>query len=323
MITCQFVVFKDDLDKLKRAIDSISSLNPEIILLIDNSLNKHLDHFNYPDCKIFNFEKVKDFSMVRNKVIKKSKYDWQLFLEPWEIVTDSEKIKESMNNDPCAYNVPVLKNNVINYDVKFWHKSLDIKFINPVYEYLDIDDSKTKVFNSIIYSDGVRDISYQILEDWYQNNPSNVDVVYYKALYFLINKKWDDFINYANKFIFNPQSKRKALLNIKYYLAIVASHVHRNATESLRHILSCIATKPLTAEYWCVLGDIYYHLIGDYSKAERFYKNAIILGEFREEYDGFPIELNKYESYPQKMINSCLDLKKECNIFVNFSKQKS
>ena len=73
--------------------------------------------------------------------------------------------------------------------------------------------------------------------------------------------------------------------------------------------------KPIMAEYWCVLGDVYYHLAGDYDRAKRFYRNAIILGQKRKEDDMWPVELSKYNTYPEKMIKSCEELLKS-NEFV-------
>jgi len=73
---------------------------------------------------------------------------------------------------------------------------------------------------------------------------------------------------------------------------------------AIKHILSCIATNPLMAEFWCLLGDIHYKL-KSHIRAAAFYENAIILGEQRLKSDSWPIQISKYKEYPDRMMEKC------------------
>jgi tetratricopeptide (TPR) repeat protein len=58
------------------------------------------------------------------------------------------------------------------------------------------------------------------------------------------------------------------------------------------------------AEFWCLLGDIYYKQ-NKYEKSIAFYQNAMDLGSRRKNSDTWPLEISKYKTYPSKMINNC------------------
>jgi tetratricopeptide (TPR) repeat protein len=132
----------------------------------------------------------------------------------------------------------------------------------------------------------------------------------------LSQQHWDQFIGYASKYLFTERTAKKSTLMMKYYIAIVLCHIKQDATQSLKHILECLAVKPLMAEFWCLLGDVYYHRLGNYEKAQQFYQNAITLGSRRPKHDKSPIEIQKYRQYPEKMIVSCQSLKRETHTVV-------
>ncbi len=76
----------------------------------------------------------------------------------------------------------------------------------------------------------------------------------------------------------------------------------------------CLAKKPTMAEFWCLLGDVYYDA-KDYDKAKEFYENAVILGSRRLKDDGWPMEISKYKEYPQKMIEACKKIKTSSKLY--------
>ena len=98
-------------------------------------------------------------------------------------------------------------------------------------------------------------------------------------------------------------------MNIKYYAALIYLHL-KDLNKAIFHIAGCIAVCPLMAEYWCLLGDIHYQA-NDYSKALAFYENGVILGSRRPNMDEWPVEISKYQEYPDKMIKSCQTMLKD------------
>jgi hypothetical protein len=79
--------------------------------------------------------------------------------------------------------------------------------------------------------------------------------------------------------------------------------VFGDAKKAARDILACIAARPQMAEFWCLMGDIYYSK-RQYVKAKSLYDNAIIAGKERKD-DTWPVDLSKYDEYPNKMIDYC------------------
>jgi tetratricopeptide (TPR) repeat protein len=87
-------------------------------------------------------------------------------------------------------------------------------------------------------------------------------------------------------------------------MATVYCYVLKDQRKALELLMYCFAEKPLMAEFWCLLGDIYYEA-DEYGKAKCFYENAKILGSRRLNSDEWPFDISKYKDYPDKMIASC------------------
>jgi Tfp pilus assembly protein PilF len=85
---------------------------------------------------------------------------------------------------------------------------------------------------------------------------------------------------------------------MRYYLAQVSS----NTEEATKNIIYCLAQKPLMAEFWCLLGDCY-NKMGMKNHAKEFFKTAIEMGKSRQTDDLYPIELSKYNEYPNKLLS--------------------
>jgi len=292
-----------------RAFDSLATLSPEFLIADIGSEDGSSDLCRGLGLQVFNVGQVSNFAELRNRLSNQSEYEWQMVLEPWEIVTDPAGIKAVLDGDPAAYFMPILKNNTVSYEVRLWHKSLNISFINPIYEYLNINDDDAEVLSGMLYGDGDRCVSIDILKEWSQQQPASPEPPYYLAFHYLSQQDWDHFLGYASKYLFTERAVRKSTLMMKYYIAIVLCHIKKDANQALKHILECLAVNPVMAEFWCLLGDIYYHRLANYEKAQQFYRNAIVLGSRRQEHDKWPIELPKYQEYPDKMIAGCQRLK--------------
>jgi tetratricopeptide (TPR) repeat protein len=101
---------------------------------------------------------------------------------------------------------------------------------------------------------------------------------------------------------------------------MIESLINKNYNIALKHLTYCLSENILMAEFWCLLGDIHLE-IKDYKKAKEFYENAIILGNKRLEFDEWPLQINKYEEYPNNSvlynINSLNSTIKYLNILIN------
>jgi hypothetical protein len=70
------------------------------------------------------------------------------------------------------------------------------------------------------------------------------------------------------------------------------------------------------AEFWCLLGDVYYAL-NDYEKAFQFFQNGLIIGKKRRMDCEWFMEISKYEEYPKKMMEACASIKKQTSLYVS------
>ena len=92
---------------------------------------------------------------------------------------------------------------------------------------------------------------------------------------------------------------------LRYYYAYVQLIHFKDAQACLKNINLCLCAKPLMSEFWCLMADVYYHLLHQFQFAKEFYENAIIMGNKRLKTDKYPMDISKYKSYPLKMIDSC------------------
>lgn len=304
-ITVQLLI-KNNESTIEKTLNSVQALNADIL-----AFNIGCDDNSIEICRKYNVKvydspnKKIDASKLRNQLIDISKSKWQLFIEPWEIITDYTKIESLLGNENNAYFFNIMQNDMCTFEARLWHKDMNLKFRQPVFEYLNIKDTALKKNDCIIYSLGQKRVSLEQIQEWRKIAPANIEPLYYEAFYYLSIRDWDKFISKASHYLFANKLVNKSSIMIRYYLAIVLFSVKKDAKESLRHILSCITNKPLMAEFWCVLGDIYYHLIGEYKKAKQFYLNAVTLGKHRLYEDMWPMEISKYKIYPFEMIKSC------------------
>lgn len=238
-----------------------------------------------------------DYSQVKNTLVQKAKTDWLLNIEAWEFLKGSIQFPIEV---PKCFRLPCIQGDLLLKQVRIWHKSLSPGFVNPVYETLSYNSSEE--LNIPIISppiDRTKE-AFSIIERWKKVSPLAIEPYYYEAFTLLASGNIKEFIKIAKYYLFNEKSSSMATTLIRYYLAVY----EQDAKESLRNLLYCLAKRPLMAEFWCLLGDIYYKQ-KYYDKAKIFYKNAQFLGSRRLKDDEWPMEISKYRLYPQKMIEAC------------------
>lgn len=217
------------------------------------------------------------------------------YIEPYEhIVSGDLDIKE-----PGAYAVNVLRDDIITREVRIWHGPF--KFVNPIHESLAVKNAK--VLDVLIQSKVIAiPDEERLLGEWQKANPTSYELFYYKAFFMLKQKKYHEFLSIGQNYLFRAE-KDRAYIMMHYYMATVWLYIFGQAEQAVQHLLHCIAAHPGMAEFWCLLGDVFYGS-KDYLKAREFYQNASIVGQHRK-MDLYPVELSKYDAYPQKMYNSC------------------
>lgn len=95
--------------------------------------------------------------------------------------------------------------------------------------------------------------------------------------------------------------KKISATMLRYYIALIKFGIFEDYQSALKQIIMCIEHNPLMAEFWCLLGDMYFKN-KHYMKSKAFYDNAVILGNRRLQLDDWPMHISKYKSYPEKQI---------------------
>ena len=168
----------------------------------------------------------------------------------------------------------------------------------------------------ILYSQEVSSASdkIEIIEKWMERSPTLPDPHYYKACSLLVLKDYSEFVNSANQYLF-MESQGKSVVMMKYYLAAVLLTHKKDFKGAIKQIIPCLSVRPLMAEFWCLLADIYYQM-KEYKKSKSLYVNAVMMGRKRLSNDDWPMDVSKYKKHPIKMISSCEKIIKETKAIV-------
>lgn len=293
---------KDNQSTIRESIISIKEIVDEIIVCDLGSSDHTTAIANELGC-VIQRSSLTSRSDIRNQMVASSKNDWQLYLEPWEIFPNEPEVLLELIKSNNAYNFNILSQSLITREVRLWNKKLGYKFVNPVMEFLDCHNEINS--NLMVIEKKHKPIDYcNEIAEWAKSKPNDSVPLYYACCQYIKKQQWDLFKSTAVKYLFMNATADMPAVMIKYYLATVRCHIDRDANLAIKDILACIAIKPLVSEFWCLLADVYYYLINDYIKAERLYKNAMILGSKRE-IDTWPIDIVKYHDYPERMVQSC------------------
>jgi tetratricopeptide (TPR) repeat protein len=299
--------------------DSIKQIYPLCDKIIIGDAGSSVDVIN--TCKSFKKVEVvnvpfkNDFSEAKNYMIKYNK-SWMMFLEPYEsIVSFPDKI--DLSDENVTYRIKKINGDLITKELRIWHKNKNIRFKNPIFESADPGEGATNLEVYITPNKEYLDEEkIKILNDWRLRSPTHDEPLYYLSCIHLLRKEWKNFVNTGETYLYKSTSNRPSSLMTRYYLSMVKSYVKSeyDYEGALRYITSCIAEKPLMAEFWCMLGDIFYKN-NDLQRAKNFYENALILGSRRIDNDELPIEISKYKKYPLKMIDACENIKENTQVY--------
>jgi|694.fasta_scaffold00503_41 tetratricopeptide (TPR) repeat protein len=302
-LTIQLIV-KNNEETIDFFLESIAPLGCNIIaadLGCKDGTIKKLENKNATIIKTLNYE---DMSKVRNKLILEINSEWILHLEPYEtLISDSKIIKEAIKGPPSSFNFGVLQGDMLTRQTRLWHKSLNLSYVNPIYETIERKSNFMNFFINVNKFQPQVDVK-SIAKNWHDKNPLLADATYYVACNELISKNWDAFINFADLYLHQQKKQTMSYFMIQYYMAMVQCYIKKNYQIALQRISMCVLKNPTLAEFWCLLGDIFY-AIKQYDKSYCFYENAKIIGSRRLQECDWPMEISKYHDYPTKMMESC------------------
>jgi tetratricopeptide (TPR) repeat protein len=297
------VTVHNDIENLEACLNSCNNIECDILVGITSNNSKAFDIADNFTKSISYIGFDNDFSSSKNDLLKIVKSNWVLFLESHEIIVRGhEEISDICKGEGC-YRINLIQDQIITKPIRLWSINKNLYFKNPIYENVKYDASFSNIYiKSSPYND--LELNLKILQKWQERLPLALEPIYYKSCIFLSQNKWDDYINTANHFLFKETNHSISHVMTKYYLGIVYCYIKKDYQNAIKCALECLIKKPLMAEFWCLLGDIYYSL-DRYEKAYHFYENAKILGSRRLKNDEWPFQLDKYKATPEKMMLSC------------------
>jgi tetratricopeptide (TPR) repeat protein len=302
MLTIQILV-KNNENTIKETLDSIISIKSKIIVVDLGCSDATLDI-----CNSYNTHIIKsdgDRSKIRNSV---SGEGLNFYINPWEKLIQGHEIIESITDCSEVY---LFQNNIISREIRFWTNQ---KFINPVFE--TIINKESKFYPQIIISsknkpNDSRD-NLKLVEKWMNNRPIDLEPYYYLACCYLSMQNYEKFLFFAKEYCSREKKINSSFIMTKYYMSQINLYLGK-IKESAESALTCISYQPSMAEFWCLLGDIYYKQKA-WKKSKCFYENALIIGQKRIDND-LPIEIVKYKEYPEKMIKNVEEIEKKSSLY--------
>jgi glycosyltransferase involved in cell wall biosynthesis len=232
------------------------------------------------------------------------------YIEPWEVLVQGGA---AVASGKTGY-AKIMQGSTVTHDIRMWDGTA--RFVNPIYERLDLQDAASTPV--IISSQGGLDPDYCVeeLEAWKRDKPLLPTPHYYHACVLLARGSYEDFIKMADHYLFMEKGVSMSTVMTRYYYAMVQV-IHKKAYKpALQNLNLCLCAKPLMAEFWCLTGDVYYHLLSRFDSAKEFYENAILLGQRRLQTDRWPMDFSKYKKYPNMMIKSCEDILSDRGLFL-------
>jgi glycosyltransferase involved in cell wall biosynthesis len=291
---------KNNQKTIKSTLESIYPYTSQILIGDYGSTDDTIDICKSYQAKIFNVKGLPR-NEARSLLLEKSKNDWNLWIEPWEILLQNPL--EYKNLKENFANVRILNGQIIIWNVRLWKNKCT--FVNPIYERIQVD--KASYCNLVISSHGRLDPleSMAEIQKWKLDQPMSSQPYYYQACLQLAEGQYEDFLKSADYYLFSDKQLNISSIMTRYYYAMVQLMQKKNVKPALQNLNICLCAKPLMAEFWCLTGDVYYHLLHKFSLAKEFYENAIILGSKRLALDSYPMDISKYNKYPKMMIESC------------------
>jgi len=304
MITTQIITLNSQ-NNLEKTLTSLKGIGP--IIVNDLGSTDQTREICQKHGVILRYHQLGDgYASLRNRLTTESSTNWQLYLNPGEVVVQGHQLLKNLKFS--AYYVPLISGTIYWKEIRLWNKERNYLFQNSVFESLHCETQYE--LNLMLYCDGQANIPEKLtlIKAWRDREPTNAMTYYAEASCMLSLGKMDEFMRVSEHYMFLEKNKTgmSAIMN-RYYYAM-CSMSKGQVKPTLQNLNLCLCVKPLMAEFWCAIGDVYYHLLRQFDKAKEFYENAMLLGSRRKGSDKWPMDISKYKNYPLKMIESCKKL---------------
>lgn len=308
------ILVRNDSKTIRGCLDSLDSLKCEILVGDAGSRDDTLSLCGLYDARVMRVS-AEDGAQARNAMASHSSTEWNLWIEPNErIVGGHDELARAMLQNGECLALSCIDGDLVTKQVRAWKKSSKARFKNPVFERLDLQGDQADCFIASVERESEVD-RVALCQKWHKSSPFNTEPLYYLASSHLKAGNVDSFLAYADSYLHAETKRQMSYFMTRYYVALVNCYAKQNYRASLESLLPCLAEKPTMAEFWCLLGDVYYKM-ADYGRAKEFYENAVVLGSRRLSSSLWPMQISKYSDYPVKMMGSCDEMILKTRIYV-------
>jgi tetratricopeptide (TPR) repeat protein len=223
---------------------------------------------------------------------------WHFLIRPGEVLAEGHRTLQTFRG--TAANVRLIRGTFISYEVRVW--TGQTRFANPIWPYPVVESDKligVNLFGSDNNPDALDEVNA-----WQNRSLTLGEPRFCKAMILFAQGKYKEFMHEAEQYLF-LEKQGKAVTMVRYHHALANLLTGGKAQDSLKQLNLCVCVAPLMAEFWCAMGDVYYHKLSRYEDAMQFYENAMFLGAKRMSTDLWPMDIVKYQEYPETMIESC------------------
>ena len=313
-ISVQMIV-KDEEGQLPRILASLIPLQPAEVLVGDTGSSDQTQTIaKWFGCKVLNIEWQDHFAEARNMVCDEAEQPWCFWIDADEELMESSAkalrkkiIQKKLEGDHhlIRFTEPPLS----MYQMRLWKREPGEKpWRGRVHEKIWMDGPEPEVHHDIIviqHNDERRprklERNMDLLKRAMKEEPDNHYNLFHAAVLSNMMNRHDDSQKYAEKYMhLAPREDIRTKLYIQYLLAWNATFVHRNYQQAVNLLTSAISVDPCAAEFWCLLGDVYWW-IGRKADTFTFYENALYLGQAHPE-SFWLVDLRKYDEYPREQL---------------------
>jgi glycosyltransferase involved in cell wall biosynthesis len=287
------MIVKNEEDVIARCLTSIKDIVDEIIIVDTGSTDNTKEIIKSYTDKIFDFKWIDDFSAARNFAFSKATKDYILWLDADDIILEQDRLRfkqlkqtleEIVDIVMMKYNVGFDKNGNITlsyFRERLSKRTLNLKWAEPIHEYLQIE-------GTIINSDvcithkkehpTIKDRNLAIYKNMVnKGEPLSPRGLFYYARELYYNEKYDEAIEYFNKFLDTEKGWVEDNISACFDLSI-CYNIKNDKNSMLRTLLKSFEYDTPRAEICCQLGNYYFEKTG-FSKAIFWYKIASELKE--------------------------------------------
>lgn len=272
------LIVKDEEKNLEKCLNSFRPLCDEIIVVDTGSKDKTKQIAKILGAKVFDFKWRDDFSAARNFAISKATKKWVMVVDADDVIEKKslKKLEVYLKKVPGSTKVIFLpyvytqtdgQKGQMTWLPRLWRRSLNLKYIYPIHEYLDISAVRSKSIANVEapivhhkfnqdYRPGLKR-NLKILTSAIKKKPTDLRLLYYLVHDHLHLGKFKEALRWCENYF---EAKPKDTIHLsKVFNMQGICYLETGQPQLAQHsFLLAIGASPLLIEPYLELGDWYY-----------------------------------------------------------------